>query len=205
LGAREGYAGPMWQGAPRRAYGALGFAVATAIGAASSGCAARPPAPVVVVDVATDNRTPAAKATAESDVSAGNAAVARPVDPADEDAVLREVLASIREISPTEHAIKRRGLDLFLEHNEMFARSARIVPDMSGGKVLGMRMFGIRADGFFAKLGFENGDRIERIMGKPLTDPEGALAIYAAMRGAKDVEIELTRRGTVRKHIVHIE
>jgi hypothetical protein len=37
----------------------------------------------------------------------------------------------------------------------------RVVPDFENGVVVGLRLFGIRRDGLFALLGFENGDRLD--------------------------------------------
>lgn len=121
------------------------------------------------------------------------------------DAVLQEVLRSIREISPTDHAVTQRGLDLFLENQSSLMRSARIVPEQAGGKTVGIRMFGVRPDSVLGRLGFENGDRLERVMGKPMSTPEQALEVYAAMRSAKVIEIDLNRRGAPLKLIVRVE
>ena len=124
---------------------------------------------------------------------------------ADAETVLKEVLQSIRQISPTEHAITQRGLELFLENESMLLRSARIAPEQAGGKVSGIRLFGVRPDGLLGRLGFENGDRVDRVMGKSMNTPEEALDAYASMRSAKVIDIEVNRRGVATKLTVHVE
>jgi hypothetical protein len=153
---------------------------------------------------------PEGRQTAASEADAGAVAMdgdagpeaASPYDP---ESVLREVLRSIREISPTEHAITQRGLELFLDNEPALLRSARIVPEVVAGKPVGIRLFGIRADELLGRLGFENGDRVDRLMGKPLATPEQALEAYAAMRGAKVIEIEIVRRGAPKKLLLRVE
>jgi hypothetical protein len=123
----------------------------------------------------------------------------------DPEALTQEVLRSIREISPTEHAITQRGLELFLENQPVLLRSARVVPEVVAGKPVGLRLFGVRPDGVLGRLGFDNGDRVDRVMGKPLATPEQALEAFGAMQGAKAIEIEIVRRGTAKKLLVRVE
>jgi hypothetical protein len=151
----------------------------------------------------------ASEAAADGGASAGDAAAAADAGAgagaSDGEAALQEVLRSIREISPTEHGVTRRGLDVFLENQVVLLRSARIIPEEVGGNVVGIRLFGVRADGVLGRLGFENGDRLERVMGKSVSTPEQALEVYAALRGAKVIEIEIARRGMPKKLIVRVE
>lgn len=143
---------------------------------------------------------PEGRATAASEAPDAGAQA-----PMDDDAVLQEVLRSIREISPSEHAVTQRGLDLFLENQAMLLKRVRIVPEQVGGKVVGIRLFGVHAEGVLGRLGFENGDRIESLMGKPMGSPEQALEVYATIRTAKVVEIEINRRGAPAKLVVRVE
>jgi hypothetical protein len=121
------------------------------------------------------------------------------------EAAREEVLRSIREISPAEHAIARHGLDVLAENEAVLMRSARIVPEEVNGKVAGIRLFGVRPDGVLGRLGLENGDRIDRVMGKSIASPEQALEVYAALRAAKVIEIEVVRRGIPKKLTVRVE
>lgn len=121
------------------------------------------------------------------------------------EAVQNEVLRSIREVTPGDHAITQRGLDLFLEHQALLLRQVRIVPEQENGKLLGIRLFGVRPDTVLGKLGFENGDRLERVMGKSVSSPEQALEVYAAIRSAKVIDIEIIRRGAPKQLTIRIE
>ncbi len=162
--------------------------------------ASRPPAAC-----APGRATAASEAEAHDKRPAANAAGAGNETEMDDAAALAVILASIREISPTEHTIKQQAADLLFEHQNIMMKAGRIVPEQAGGKITGLRMFGIRADGVLGRLGFENGDRLERIQGKSMASPEQALEVYAALRGAKTIEIEVNRRGASKKLTVRVE
>jgi hypothetical protein len=142
-------------------------------------------------------------ARGEGDAGASDASSAAPAP--DAAAVVQEVLRGIREISPTDHAITARALDLLLENEAVLMRQARIVPEQVDGSVAGIRLFGIRPDSVLGRLGFENGDRLERLMGKSVASPDQALEAYALARGAKVIDIEVSRRGTPKKRVVRVE
>jgi hypothetical protein len=157
-----------------------------------------------------DARPASCPALSGSDaVAEGDAGAIAPdagdADIPDGEAALQEVLRSIREITPAEHAITRHGVDVLLENQSVLMRAARIVPEEVNGKVAGIRVFGVRPDGVMARLGFENGDRIERVLGKSIASPDQALEVYAALRAAKVIEIEIIRRGAPKKLLVRVE
>lgn len=162
--------------------------------------ATRPPAAC-----APGRATAASEAEAHDKRPTANPAGAGGGPEMDDAAALAVILASIREISPTEHAIKQQAVDLLFEHENIMTRAARIVPEQTAGKITGLRLFAIRTDNVLGKLGFENGDRLERIQGKSLTTPEQALEAYAALRGAKTIEVEVNRRGATKKLTVRVE
>ena len=86
-------------------------------------------------------------------------------------------------------------VDKVLENQAALMRSARIVPEQKDGKVVGIRMFGIRKDTLLGTLGFQNGDRLENINGFDMTSPEKALEAYARLRTAGNLKVQITRRG----------
>jgi hypothetical protein len=113
----------------------------------------------------------------------------------DEAKVEAEIRAGIKTVSPTERTMTLHARDLFLEHNALLMKQARIVPEQSGGKVVGVRLFGIRSNSLLGELGFENGDRLDTINGKSVATPEQALEAYAGLQKAKTIDIGIVRRG----------
>lgn len=110
---------------------------------------------------------------------------ARPVTP--------ELASHVERITDTSYAIDRS----FVE--ELLARqawpSARVVPEEENGRVVGMRVFGVRRESLGSRLGIQNGDSLRSVSGYDLTDPVAALEALTRLRSADHVSLSLTRRG----------
>ena len=101
----------------------------------------------------------------------------------------------IQRLSPTEFNIDRSVVDKILENQSELMRQARIVPEQENGKVVGIRMFGIRPETLLGVLGMENGDRLQTINGFDMASPEKALEAYARLRTADKLVVQVNRRG----------
>ncbi|MBX3233660.1 MAG: general secretion pathway protein GspC [Labilithrix sp.] len=112
---------------------------------------------------------------------------AKPLDP--------DMAKGIQKVSPTEFNIDRGVVDKILENQAELMRQARIVPEQENGKVVGIRLFGVRPDTLLGTLGMENGDRLQTINGFDMASPEKALEAYARLRTADKLTISLNRRG----------
>jgi general secretion pathway protein C len=123
--------------------------------------------------------------------SAAAAAVGRGGPPA----VPGDIASKIQKISDTEFQVDRAVVDKILENQAELMRSARIVPETKDGKVVGIRMFGIRPDTLLGTLGMQNGDRLESINGFNMASPEKALEAYARLRTANNLNVKVNRRG----------
>ncbi|HVJ18085.1 MAG TPA: type II secretion system protein GspC [Polyangiaceae bacterium] len=110
-------------------------------------------------------------------------------------AVPADIASKIQKISETEYQVDRSVVDKILENQAELMRSARIVPEQKDGKVVGVRMFGIRPDTLLGTLGLQNGDRLESINGFNMASPEKALEAYARLRTASSLNVKVNRRG----------
>lgn len=109
--------------------------------------------------------------------------------------VPKEIADKIQKVSDNEFHVDRAVVDNILENQAQLMRSARIVPEQKNGKVVGIRLFGIRPDTLLGKLGLQNGDRLESINGFNMASPEKALEAYARLRTADSLNVQVTRRG----------
>ncbi len=103
-----------------------------------------------------------------------------------------------------EWTIRREAAAEWLADTTCLARQARIVPGIRDGKPEGFKLFAIRRDSLWDKLGIQNGDTLLRVAGMPLTSPEQALQIYTEISQNKKrerVAVELRRRGETRTHV----
>ena len=96
--------------------------------------------------------------------------------------------AFIQAQSPTSFVIDR-GL---LEHAASLANSTRVIPSEEPA---GLRVYGVRPDSFFARIGLRNGDALVSMNGHSLDTPDAALSAYAAVRSAENVQLSIVRGG----------
>jgi len=111
------------------------------------------------------------------------------------DSLLPEIASRIKRVSDNEFDVDRAVVDRILENQAELMRRARIVPEQKDGKVVGIRLFGIRPDTLLGTLGFQNGDRLESINGFNVASPEKALEAYARVRTANNLNVKINRRG----------
>jgi len=90
----------------------------------------------------------------------------------------------------TVDSTKATGVDL-----PCLLRAARTVPAFRDGKAHGLKLFGVRRDTLFSRLGLQNGDTVKSINGHDLDSPERALEAYRTLREEKRFTVVLERRG----------
>lgn len=115
------------------------------------------------------------------------------------------IASKIQKVSDTEYNIERSVVDQVLENQAELMKSARIVPEQKDGKVVGVRLFGIRPDTLLGALGLQNGDRLETLNGFNLASPEKALEAYARLRTASNLNVKVNRRGAPVSIDLHIK
>ena len=106
-----------------------------------------------------------------------------------------DIASKISKVSENEFNVERSVVDQILENQAELMRSARIVPEKEGDKVVGIRLFGVRKDSLLGTLGLENGDRLQTINGFDMSSPEKALEAYAKLRTSDRLTVTVNRRG----------
>jgi general secretion pathway protein C len=106
-----------------------------------------------------------------------------------------DIKKGIQKVGPSEFNVDRGVVDKILENQAELMRQARIVPEQENGKVVGIRLYGVRPDTLLGTLGMENGDRLEKINGFDMASPEKALEAYARLRTADHLTVAVNRRG----------
>ncbi|MBL8606271.1 MAG: general secretion pathway protein GspC [Myxococcales bacterium] len=105
------------------------------------------------------------------------------------------IAKGIQKNGPHDYNVDRGVLDKILENQADLMRQARIVPEQENGKVVGIRLFGVRPDTLLGHIGLENGDRLQTINGFEMGSPEKALEAYARLRTADKLTVQINRRG----------
>jgi general secretion pathway protein C len=106
------------------------------------------------------------------------------------------IAKGIQKVSATEFNVDRGVVDKILENQADLMKQARIVPEQENGKMVGIRMFGVRPETLLGVLGMENGDRLQTINGFDMTSPEKALEAYARLRTADHLTVQVNRKGS---------
>ncbi|MER2565494.1 MAG: type II secretion system protein GspC [Myxococcaceae bacterium] len=108
--------------------------------------------------------------------------------------------STIKQMSENEYEVPRAEIDKTLSNLNDVAMQARIVPAFKDGVAQGFKLFSIRPDSIYSKIGVQNGDVIKRINGYDLNSPEKALEVYSKLKEASRIDIEVERNGaSVRK------
>jgi general secretion pathway protein C len=106
-----------------------------------------------------------------------------------------ELDKGIKKVSENGYEIQRGTVDSMLGNMAVLSRAARIVPEVRDGKNAGFRLFSVKADGPFGKIGLQNGDVIYAINGMEMTSPDNALQVYTKLKSANHISVAIERNG----------
>jgi general secretion pathway protein C len=127
----------------------------------------------------------------EAAAAAGPAAPAAPST----DPFVAEMEKGIKKLTEHTYEVQRGTVDSLLGNMAVLSRAARIVPEIRDGKAAGFRLFSVKSDGPFGKIGLQNGDVIYAINGLEMTSPDKALEIYTKLKSANHLAVALERNG----------
>jgi general secretion pathway protein C len=91
--------------------------------------------------------------------------------------------------------IDRPLIDKLLANTTMLATAARFVPSIKDGKPNGFKLYAIRPNSIFGKIGLQNGDTVKSINGMEMSSPDQALGVYSKVRSASHLTVSVERRG----------
>lgn len=99
----------------------------------------------------------------------------------------------IQLVGENQYLIDRSEVDNALENMSQLFTQIRAVPHFEGGKSTGFRLFAIRQDSLFDKIGLKNGDIIQNINGNELNDPGQAMAMFQGLRNERELTVQVLR------------
>jgi general secretion pathway protein C len=103
--------------------------------------------------------------------------------------------ANITAVSDTSWSITRSLVDRLLSNQAALMSAARMIPHEEDGRVVGMKVYGIRRASLLGRLGIQNGDMLRTINGYDLSEPNSALEAYTNLRTADHLTLSVVRRG----------
>ena len=111
------------------------------------------------------------------------------------DPVAAELEKGLKKTGENSFEVQRTAVDSLLGNMAALSRGARIVPEIRDGKALGFRLFSMRPEGPFMKLGLQNGDVVTAINGLEMNSPDKALEVYTKLKSANHLSVALERNG----------
>ncbi|MFO7736647.1 MAG: type II secretion system protein GspC [bacterium] len=96
----------------------------------------------------------------------------------------------IRKLDDGRYVIKREDIMKATTNLNSLAREARIVPSPDGD---GFRIFRIRPNSIYKKIGIQNGDVVQSINGIDISSPDKALQAYQKLRNADKLSLNIKR------------
>ena len=101
----------------------------------------------------------------------------------------------ITRIDDFNYKVERDAIEGWFENPACMMRQARIVPYFKDDKPAGFKLFAIRPNTLYSKLGLRNGDVVLKLNGIELNNPESALNAYQGLKDAQTVTMDIVRRG----------
>jgi general secretion pathway protein C len=137
---------------------------------------------------------------AEAIQQATDAQAERP-SPSDRNAGLTndEMAAGISKVDDENYTVTRDVFEKMLEDPSALSGLARGIAHEENGKVVGMKLYGIRRTALLGRLGVQNGDMLRTVNGFDVSNMQGdadsALNALTAVRGSNKVTVSVIRRG----------
>jgi S1-C subfamily serine protease len=105
------------------------------------------------------------------------------------------LLDTIRKVDEFHFIVPRSTVERIVANIDDFAKGARVVPAMKGGLPEGFKVYAVRPTSLFAAIGLQNGDTIRAINGNETTSLDKVMEAYLKVKDAKELALDITRRG----------
>src|SRR5437773_298829 len=120
-------------------------------------------------------------------------APAAPPSPDTPDAPAARADDRIRRTAENAFVVDRREVAGAVDNVSGLMTQLRAVAEVREGRPAGFRLFQIRDDSLFAKLGLRNGDVVERVNGAQVADPTALLGFLQRLRTEPRVALDIVR------------
>lgn len=107
-----------------------------------------------------------------------------------------ETAGTIRKMSETEYLIDQAEVESALTNMNQLMTQVRVVPNFEDGVTNGFKVFAIRPNSLFARIGLQNGDVVQRINDLEITTPDRAFQAFNMLRNERSLSVDILRRGS---------
>jgi general secretion pathway protein C len=92
-----------------------------------------------------------------------------------------------------DYVVDEAELDKGLENLPLLLTQARAVPYFKDGRSIGLRLFAIKSESLYEKIGLKNGDILKSINGNSLADITQALKLFEQLKQERSINLVLER------------
>lgn len=111
---------------------------------------------------------------------------------------------SIRRLTANAFVVDRRELSGVVDNMSGLLTQLRAVAEVHDGRPTGFRLFQIRDDSLFRRLGLENGDVVQRVNGSRVEDPSALLGFLERLQAEPRVALDIVRAGAPRTMVYEL-
>ncbi len=104
-----------------------------------------------------------------------------------------EMKGGVATLDNNQYVVDRGELDKALENLPLLLTQARAVPYFKDGVAVGLRLFAIKGDSMFEKLGMRNGDILKSVNGSNLGDVTQAVKLFETLKADGSLALKLER------------
>jgi len=91
--------------------------------------------------------------------------------------------------------VDKKKLGNILDNPGKALQSARLVPDLDGGRITGFRIASIKPNSPLKQLGLKPGDVLRQVNGKQVDSVDTALKLLTQLRSASHIGVDIERKG----------
>ena len=106
--------------------------------------------------------------------------------------------ARIRRTGTDAFIVDRRELEGAVDNMSGLMTQLRAVAEITEGRPSGFRLFQIKEDSIFHRLGLQDGDVVQRVNGTVVSDPTSLLTFLGRLRSEPRVAVDIVRDGGTR-------
>jgi general secretion pathway protein C len=106
--------------------------------------------------------------------------------------------ATVRRTGADAFIVDRRELAGAVDNMSGLMTQLRAVAEVADGRPAGFRLFQIKEDSIFHRLGLQDGDVVQRVNGTTLDDPTSLLTFLGRLRNEPRVAVDIMRAGAAR-------
>ena len=102
---------------------------------------------------------------------------------------------AVKKVSESDYMIDESEVENALNNINKLMTQVRVVPNFKDGVANGFKVFSIKPNSIFAKIGLKNGDIIQNINDQDITSPDKAFLAFQELKNEKNFTVAISRRG----------